>query len=538
MPMPKSRTQGDFLDEMTEKWPERELIVFEDQRYTYRQFQEVVNRAAKSLIRLGIKKGEKVSTLVNNRPELMVIMFAVAKCGGVFVPLSTFYRATELSYALKHCDVKVFFTVGELLNYNYLTMVKEVLPDLERDQPGEFEGYPELRQVITLDESVSGGISWEEFLKIGDDVSDEELTQIQSAVKSNDPVFILLTSGSTSHPKACVLLHYGTIENPYNIGERQNLTPEDRMWVGIPIFYAMFLTNAMGAVMSHGGAFVIQAYFDPLEALRLFEEERCTVVYGFYNMISTIMAHPDREKRDLSSLRTGETIGTPEEMRRMSELVPNICQVYGLTEVYGNTHLSDSRDSLEIRMAHAGKLLPGFQLRFLDPETGQDVEAGQPGEVCVKGYVTPGYYKDPENNELAFDEDGWFHTGDIAKEDDKGNLYFITRLKEMIKTGGINVSPASVENYLLSHPKIKAVYVTGTPDEKRGEAVTAAVELMPDEDVTPEEIIQYCRGRIAGYSIPTRVVFFNASEWPMTSTGKIPRIKVRELSLQKLDLTV
>ena len=285
--------------------------------------------------------------------------------------------------------------------------------------------------------------------------------------------------------------------------------------------------------MSHGGGFVLQEFFDPAEALRLFEKEKCTIVYGFYNMLSAILNHPDLSKRDLSSLRTGETIGSPEEIKRMADLVPQICNVYGLTEVYGNTHLSDSNDPLEVRCAHSGKLLPGFELNIIDPETGKTVARGEPGEACFKGYVTPGYYRDPENNALAFDEEGWFHTGDIVKEDEQGNFYFITRLKEMIKTGGINVSPATVEDFLMKHAKVKEVHVTGYPSKKKGEVVMAVIELMEGQTATEEEIIQHCKGKIAGYSVPTYVSFVKGDEWPRTATGKVPRRQVKELMLEK-----
>ncbi|MFH0845680.1 MAG: AMP-binding protein, partial [Pseudomonadota bacterium] len=479
MAYPTSRTLGDFLDEMVSKWPEQEFVVSKGRRYTYREMQEWTNQFARGLLALGLKKGDRVGSIVHNIPEFLVLLFAVAKCGGVFVPLSTFYRSKEIKYALRHCEIKILFSVGQLLNFNYFEMVKEILPELEQLDKSDlhFKDYPELKYVVSLAEQAKGAYSWEDVINLGVNVPDDRLQEAQGAVGAKDLAYILLTSGTTAHPKAVQMLHYGPIENTYHVGERQNMTPKDRMWVGIPVFYAMFNSNAMGAMMSHGGTLVLQEYFEPGEALRIIEEERCTVIYGFYNMIGTLLNHPDYTKRDLSSMRTGETIGSPEQIKVMAQLAPEICNVYGLTEVYGNSHLNNSNDPLEVRCRHAGQLLPGFQLKIIDPDTGEIVPRGQPGEACFKGFVTPGYYKDPENNRAAFDDDGWFHTGDIVKEDEEGNFYFITRMKEMLKTGGINVSPASVEDYLQTHPKIKEVYVIGYPDEKKGEAVMAVVEL-------------------------------------------------------------
>jgi len=535
MECPKSKTLGDYLDEMASKFSDREAIIFKDQRYTYKNFRDEANQIAKALFKLGLKRGEKVATLINNRSEWLTLAFGVAKAGGVLVPLSTFYRSREVEYALRHCGVKILFTVGKFLGFDYIKMVREILPTLETSEPGkgEFEGFPDLKYVVSLGEQTKGTYTWGDFFYFGENVSDEVLMKVQASVQPKELAFIMLTSGTTAHPKAVQLVHNAVIENSFNIGERQHLTPKDRLWVGIPVFYAMFNSNAMGAIMSHGGTMVIQESFDAGESLRLIEKEKCTVIYGFYNMIAAILNHPDRSKRDLRSLRTGETIGTPEQIRLMAELAPNICNVYGLTEVHGNSHLTDSDDPLDLRCKTSGKLLPGFEMKVAD-DAGHPVPPGEVGEACFRGpYVTPGYYKDPENNALAFDKEGWFHTGDLVIEDKDGYFYFVTRKKDMIKTGGINVSPATVEDFLMSHPKVKEVHVIGFPDKKKDQVVMAVVELKAGEEATQEEFIQYCKGKIAGYSIPAYVCFVRGEEWPRTVTGKVPGSKVKELMLQK-----
>ncbi|MFH1349393.1 MAG: AMP-binding protein [Pseudomonadota bacterium] len=538
MDHPGSKTLGDFLDEMASRFPENEAIVFKEERYTYKDFQDQANRIAKGLIKLGLKKGDKVATLINNRPEWLFLAFGVAKAGGIYVPLSTFYRSRELKYALGHCEIKMLFTIGEFLRHDFLKMVRDLLPGLDGAAPGEarFEGFPDLQCVVSLDEKTPGTYLWEDILKLGEDIPDAELERAQSVVKGDDLVYILLTSGTTAHPKAVQLLHHPVIENPFNIGERQHFTPEDRLWVAIPVFYGMFSTNAMTAMMGHGGTMVIQEFFDPAEALRLIEKERCTIIYGFYNMLSAILNHPDRAKRDLSSVRTGSTIGKAEEMRLMAELAPKICHIYGLTESYGNSHLTDSDDPMELKCQSPGKPLPGFDTRVADMETGETLPPGEIGELCLKGHVTPAYFKDPENNEKAFDKEGWFHTGDLVRVDEENNMYFVSRLKEMLKVGGINVSPATVENYLMSNPKIKEVHVIGYPDEKKDEVVMAVVELKKDEKATEEEIIQFCKGKIASYCVPAYVHFLDGEEWPKTSSGKVPQKMVKELIFSKLGI--
>lgn len=535
MDSPKSKTLGDFIDEMASRFPDNEAIIFKEDRYTYRNFQDLANQVAKGLIRLGLKKGDKVATLINNRPEWLLLAYGVAKAGGIYVPLSTFYRTRELEYALKHCEVKMLFTIGRFLNHDYLKMVRELLPALDEAGPGgiRFEGFPDLENVVSLDEKAKGTYLWEDIIKFGEEVTDTDLEKAQSAVKGEDIVYILLTSGTTAHPKAVELLHDPVIANPFMIGERQHFTPEDRLWVAIPVFYGMFSTNAMTAIMGHGGTMVIQEYFDPAEALRLIEQEKCTVIYGFYNMLSAILNHPDRTHRDLSSVRTGSTIGKPEEIKLMAELAPRICHIYGLTESYGNSHLTDANDPMELKCQSPGKPLPGFETKVVDIDTGKALPPGETGELCLKGHITPGYYKDPENNDKAFDEEGWFHTGDLVREDEKGNLYFDSRLKEMLKVGGINVSPATIEDYLMTNSKIKEVHVIGFPDKEKDEVVMAVVELNKGETATEEEIIQFCKGNIASYSVPAHAYFLE-EEWPQTSSGKVPQKLVKELIFSKL----
>ncbi len=536
--MPRSRTMGDFLDELAERYPDKEALIYKDKRYTYRDFQDEANRIAKSLIKLGLKKDDKVGSIVNNRLEWLTLAFGVNKAGCTFVPLNTFYKKREIDYAIRHCDVQVLFTIDRLLNNNYLDMLRELLPELDTAESGDgpFRGFPDLKYVVSLGEQLRGTMTWEDFLDLGADVTDEAQQKAQAVVVLKDVAYINLTSGTTSHPKAVQLEHWALIENPFLIGERLGLDESDILWVAIPVFWGLFNCNAMQAMMSHGGTMVIQEFFEPTEALRLIEQERCTTLYGMYNMVAAMMNHPDYKTRDVSSLIKGATGGHPEMLKLVAQMVPNVCNVFGLTEIYGNCHTTRGDDPLEERMKGSGKLLPGFQEKVINPETGAEVKIGEEGELLLKGRVTPGYYKDPENNALAFDADGWFHTGDIVRHDQDMNMTFVTRLKEMLKVGGINVSPSTVETYLMTHPKILDVHVIGWPDDLKDEVVMAVVELKPGQEATEEEIIGYCKGQIASYNVPAKVDFVQGSEWPAIASGKIPQRLVKEMIYKKFGI--
>lgn len=523
---PKSRTLGELLDEICDRQPDKEAIIFKDKRYTYRMFQEEANRLAKSLLKLGLEKGDRVAMLFNNRLEWMLLAFAVVKAGGTLVALNTWYRTRELEYVLKHSSARMLFTVDEFTGFNYVSMVKEL--GVETGAKIEYPTLPELKQVVVLGEPVQGFLSWEEVQSFGSDLPDSKLLSVQEAVKPHDVAFVLYTSGTTSRPKAVQLLHYGLIENGFNIGERQKQTQEDRLWVGIPMFFSFFSANAMLTILTHGGSIVIQERFEPSEAIELISKERCTIYYGMPNITIAIYNHKNRAAFNLSSLRSGAIIGPPEAIRLTAELVPKICNVYGLTETYGNCVVCDADDPIELRCTSQGKPLPGNEIKIVDTETGCALPQGNVGEVCVKGYVTPGYLNDQENNAKAFDGEDYFHTGDLGYLDEQGRFHYLSRQKDMIKTGGINVSPAEVEDFLYSHPNIKEVHVVGVSDSVKGEVVMAVIELKDRTEATEEEIISYCKGKIAGYSIPKHVRFVGSNDWLRTASGKVPKDKLRD----------
>jgi fatty-acyl-CoA synthase len=345
-----------------------------------------------------------------------------------------------------------------------------------------------------------------------------------------DPCVILYTSGSTATPKGVVLHHGSLIANGFGIGERMRLTAADRVWLAVPLFWSFGSANALPALVTHGGSLVLQESFEPGEALALLDEQRCTVYYGMSNMARAMLEHPDRQRRALAAMRTGLTIGLPEDLDMTMEAVAarELCNVYGSTETYGNCAVTDAHDPPALRRATQGRPLPGMTIRVVDPESGATLAPGEVGEFRVKGHVTSGYYKDIEQTRKAFDADGFFLTGDLGLIGDDGRVRFRGRLKEMIKTGGINVAPLEVEAVLLAHPAVKQAYVVGVPDRVRGELVVAAVELHDGVPAAAETLAAHCRERLAAYKVPVRFAFRKADEFPRTATGKVQKPRLRE----------
>ena len=517
MAQPRSRTLPDLLDEITARDPAREFIVAGPERLSYGETRGRARQLAKGLRRLGVKRGDKVALLMSNRPEWLLVDFAVTMLGATLVPISTWSRARELAYVLDHCDATTLITLERFAGQDYLAMLAEL------GGPGS-PHLPTLGRVVTLGREL--GALWD----LGATVDDAELDAAQRAVTPDDVACILYTSGTTSTPKGVQLQHRGLVENMWNIGERQHLTADDRMWMGISLFWGFGCENALLAVMTHGGAVVLQEQFEAGEALALIERERCSVYYGTPNIALALWEHPDRAHRDLRSLRTGAAIGSPQAMRMVMEVgAREICNVYGLTECYGNCAVTDAHDTVDVRLHTVGRPLPGMDVRVVDPETRRELPPGEVGEIVIRGYMTPGYYKDPQKNAEAFDADGFFRSGDFGTFDDDGRLRFRGRLKEMVKTGGINVAPLEVEEVLASHPVVEQVYVIGLPDPRREEVLAAVVVLKEGGDVSAEALRVFCRERLAAFKVPHVFRFAKRAELPVTATGKVQKVKLRDL---------
>jgi fatty-acyl-CoA synthase len=526
---PRSRTLPQLLDEMASRQPPREFIVGAEARLTYAETRTRVRRLAKGLYGLGVRRGEKVALLMNNRTEWLLVDFAVTLLGATLVPISTWSRARELAYVLNHCDAITFITVDRFLGQDYLAMLAEI------GAPGS-DRLPRLRRVVSVgDERPAGMVPFEDLWNMGADVSDATLDACQHAVSPDDVAYILYTSGTTSTPKGVQLQHRGLIENTWHIGERQHLGPGDRMWMGISLFWSFGCLNALLAVMTHGGCIVLQEHFDAAAALALIERERCTVYYGTPNIALALWEHPDRARRDLSSLRTGAAIGPAPAMQMVMDLgAREICNVYGLTECYGNSHVTDASDPVDVRLHTVGHPLPGMEIRIVDRDTRRPLAAGEIGEILIRGQLTPGYYKDPERNAAAFDTEGFFLTGDLGLVDNDGRLHFRGRIKEMVKTGGINVAPLEVEEVLLGHASVEQAHVIGLPDPRLEEILVAVVVLKDGRDASPEELRAFCKQALAAFKVPRHFRIMKRADLPVTATGKVQKFRLQEALSEEL----
>jgi fatty-acyl-CoA synthase len=528
-----SLTLGGVLDEITARQPNAEAVVFRGQRLTYGELRGRVDAVARALLALGVKPGDRVALLLPNRPEWLIGAFAAAKAGATTVAISTFSAPREIAWTLEHAQPRVIITMEAFRGREYLPVIHAVCPELASAAPGALRSarLPELRAVVSIDERRHDGVlPWAALLAETPAVPPRALATVQAAVSPDEVALILYTSGSTATPKGVMLAHGGVVANGFDIGERMHLTARDRVWLAVPLFWSFGSANALPAILTHGGAFVLQDSFEPGEALALLDGERCSVYYGMANMARAILEHPDRPRRALAAMRTGLTIGLPEDIQMTIEAVSarELCNVYGATETYGNCAVTDAHDPLDLRLTTQGRPLPGMTIQAVDPDSGRALPPGEVGEFRVKGHLTPGYYREPEPTRAAFDADGGFKTGDLGVVREDGRVSFRGRIKELIKTGGANVAPLEVEAVLMTHPAVQQAYVVGVPDRARGEVGVAAVELRQGAAATAEALTAFCRERLASYKVPARIVFRRAEELPRTATGKVQKRRLRE----------
>jgi fatty-acyl-CoA synthase len=519
--------------------PQQDAVVWPPRRLTYAALYAQATVVAGGLWRLGIRPGEPVALLMSNRPEWITVALGCALIGAPVVALSTWSRRAEIEYVLDHSQAVALVTLDRFLGADYQAILTEIVPEVAPHQPGQLGAtrLSALREIIILGQpTLAAARGFDEVLALGHSLDPAVVRAASRRVQPTDILYVLYTSGSTARPKGVTLTHAGCLENGFNIGERQHLSCTDRLWLAVPLFWSFAAANALMALTTHGGTVVLQERFDPEEAVRLIAAERCTVYYGMSHMAQAMLKTPAWDQYDTRSLRTGLTIGTPEEIAlTMHGLgVREICNVYGATETYGNATVTDAHEPEALRLQSQGKPLPGMQLRIVHPETHAILPPGEVGEILVAGYVTPGYYRDPENNARAFDPEGYFRTGDLGMLDEEGRLHFRGRLKELIKSGGINISPLEVEAYLMTYPKVQYAAVVGLPDATKGEVPVAAVELRTGETATAEEIRGFCRDHIASYKIPVHVVFLRPDEFPRTSTGKVQKTGLCEVIAARL----
>ena len=527
-PKPTSTTIPALLDEQAKKFGGREAVVGGGERLTYSALRLAVRRAAKGLMALGVAPGDHVAILMGNRPEWIVSFLALQQLGATAVGLNTWATPREMEFSLAHAEIKFMVAVDRFRKNDYRAMLEGMQPHAAT--------FPQLRRVVWLDadaQAPSVGpdrLSWEKLLAMGEGISEERIDAAGLASTGDSVAMLLYTSGSTAAPKGILLQHRSWIENSWNIGERQKVTEHDRLWLAVSLFWSFGSVNAMPNMLGHGACVVLQEHFDAGEALALIEQERCSIMYGTPNMVQALLEHPDRARRDLSSLRSGAMIGTPEQLMGAVHLgAREICNVYGLSETYGNCAVIDAHEPLEVRLQSVGEPLPGVTVQIRHIETGALLDADQVGEIRVRGPLFAAYYKDQAKTREAFDEHGFFHTGDLGMLDAAGRLYYRGRLKEMVKSGGINIAPIEVEETLMRHPAVRTAYVIGVPDPVLDEALVAII--IPNEGAHPdlEELKQFCKRELAAYKVPTRFRLATDDELPLTTTGKVQKMKLHTL---------
>lgn len=520
MKRPVSRTLGSLISEIATSYPSHPFLIDGERRWSYAQFRKDVGSLAKGLYQIGIRPNDKVGVLMGNQAEWVLTIFAATSLGAVAVCMNTWWKSRELRYALATADVSVLVMVNRYLSTDYVAAIGD-LEQIRND-------VPTLRTVVNVGTQAANYLPFSELYHLGEAVSDETLTTVMASVSPDDMAYLLFTSGSTSYPKAVPMLHGKMIYITYEIGERMGLTPEDRTLIPVSLFWSYGCVNALLATTTHGGTIVLQNRFSAAETLALIEAERCSVLYATPNIGLALLQHPDRKTRDLSSLRTG--IGRPASARLIYELgAKEVCTCYGSTESYANATVSERRLPVEERLRSSGIPLPGVEIEIVDPVTRTVLPHNASGEIRLRNYVMPAYYKDPVQTSEAFDSEGWFYTGDLGFLDDSNSLHISGRLKEVIKTGGINVAPAEVEELLRSCPGIAEAVVVGIPDAERTEIVAALLVRRPDASISEEDVINYCRTEAAMYKLPRVIRFVAFDQVPVTDTGKVDKMGVQRL---------
>lgn len=536
-----------LVDRAAQRFGSKEALYFEGKRWTFAQIKADVDRCARGLIRLGVKPGEKVALWMPNRPEWIQLLFAVAKVGAVLVPINTRLRTADLEYVLRQSDSATLITVDRSGPVDYLGIVRELCPEFESGDPNDLrpEKFPELKRVVVLGFSInekrrfSGVLGWEDVLSAAAEVPHQELEMRQQAVDPDEPFLILYTSGTTGFPKGVV--HNHDIQR--NVSDRANrmgMTPNDVILMYLPLFHLWGLYDGPLMSIMTGARTVLTTLFDPEEALKLIEQERATVLHGFDTHFQGLISHPACEGTDKSSLRTAVLVvgmsSSEGVARRVQSLLCPTLTGWGMTEVGCCAAMSFLDTSEDDRCLGSGFPLPWHEFKVIDPDSGSELPPGAMGELCVRSYaVMQGYYKKPEETARVIDPEGWLHTGDIATLRDDGFLRFLGRYKELLKVGGENVDPVEVEAFLLTHQAVSEVRVIGVPDEGLSEVACACVIRKVGHEVSTEEIMDYCRGKLASFKLPRYVLFMH--EYPMTPSGKVQKFKLREQAVGYLGLT-
>ena len=545
---PKERlidyTFPDVLDRVCEEFPTQYAFRYTELDYTrtYPEFRSDVDTFARALIAMGVRKGDHVAIWATNVPAWYITFWATTKIGAVLVTVNTAYKIHEAEYLLRQSDTHTLVMIDGYKDSDYVGIMKELCPELATCEPGKLESkkFPFLKNIITTDSRQPGCYTWDEAIKLAEQVPYSEVEARRRTIDKNDVCNMQYTSGTTGFPKGVMLTHYNVVNNGKAIGDCMDLSTADRMMIQVPMFHCFGMVLAMTASVTHGTTMSPITAFSPRKGLACINKEKITAFHGVPTMFIAMLGHPDFEKTDFSHMRTGIMAGSPCPIKTMQDVIEKmhmdeICITYGQTEASPATTMSKTTDSIEDRVNTVGGPIFGVECKIVDPETNEDLPDEVDGEFVARGYnIMKGYYKMPEATAAAIDENGWLHTGDLARRTKKGYYKITGRIKDMIIRGGENIYPKEIEDFLYTHPKVKDVQVIGVPDKQYGEEIMACIILNDGETSSEEEIKQYVLDHMAKHKVPRYVDF--VTEFPMNAAGKILQYKMREAAVEKLNL--
>jgi fatty-acyl-CoA synthase len=504
----------------------------------------LVNTCAKAFLALGIQKGDRVGMWSPNRYEWTVTQFATAKIGAILVNINPSYRLHELEYALNQSDCTALVTADQFKTTQFSGMLFELLPELLTCEKGQLRAAkaPQLRTIINLAGDEKPGMwSWNAFLQEASFSSPEALSQRQQNLAFDEAINIQYTSGTTGFPKGATLSHHNILNNGYFVAELMNFTEKDRLVIPVPLYHCFGMVMGNLGCVTHGATMIYASEgFDPAATLAAVEREKATGLFGVPTMFIAELDLPNFANYDLTSLRTGIMAGSPcpiEVMKKVQSImhIPEMEIAYGMTETSPVSTQTRVGTPLDKQVSTVGQIHPHLEVKIVDPETGLTVPRGDTGELCTRGYsVMLGYWNNEVSTNKAIDKARWMHTEDLATMDEEGYVKIVGRIKDMIIRGGENIYPREIEEFLYTHPQISDVQVIGVPDIKYGEAVMAWIRLKDGETMSDEDVKQFCTGQIAHFKIPQYVRF--SESFPMTVTGKIRKVEMREVSIEELGL--
>ena len=522
-------TIGENLERTVAAYGDREALVemASGRRWTYAEFNDEVDVVARGLMAKGIGKGDRVGVWAPNCAEWTITQYATAKIGAILVNVNPAYRTHELSYALNQSGVRLLVSATSFKTSDYRAMVDEVRPDCAA-----------LTEVVSI-----GTPDWDALVSAAEQVDPAELVARSNELAFDDPINIQYTSGTTGFPKGATLSHHNILNNGYFVTETIGFTAEDRLCIPVPFYHCFGMVMGNLGCTTHGACMVIPGPgFEPAAALKAVQDERCTALYGVPTMFIAELDLPDFSDYDVSTLRTGIMAGSPCPVEVMKRCVADmhmaeVAIAYGMTETSPVSTQTRRDDDLDRRTSTVGRVMPHIEVKVIDPATGLVVPRGETGELCTRGYsVMLGYWDEPDKTAEAVDRARWMHTGDLAVMRDDGYVNIVGRIKDMVIRGGENVYPREIEEFLYTHPDIADVQVIGVPDQRYGEELCAWIRMRDGAtELDADAVREFCTGRLAHYKIPRYVLLVD--EFPMTVTGKIRKVEMREKSVELLGLS-